>query len=219
MGEKATRALLAVGGVGPFQIKKLALRAHDVFESGQNRLSRVERIAAQDEALHDGGDDLVRVHRHGHGNAKRPADVLVLSEEDFEHDAVNLVVHAVVGDDLDVRAALAEAVHAAFALFVACGIPREVVVEYRIEIILEVDAFGEAVGANEHALFCLAEGLNAHFALCGRQCAGDRVHGHFVAKLSAQPLRDVIRRGDESAEDDGVVAFLDQSLDELDGLG
>jgi hypothetical protein len=46
---------------------------------------------------------------------------------------------------------LAVAVDAALALLVAGGVPREVVVDDGVEVLLEVDAFGEAVGGDEHA--------------------------------------------------------------------
>ena len=62
------------------------------------------------------------------------------------------VVRAVERDDLDLGAALAVAVDAALALLVAGRVPREVVVDDRVEAVLEVDALGQAIGRHEHAL-------------------------------------------------------------------
>ena len=73
----------------------------------------------------------------------------MLADEDVEDDAVDAVVLAVEGDGADDVARLAEAVDAAFALFVAGGVPGEVVVDDGVEVVLEVDAFGQAVGGDQ----------------------------------------------------------------------
>ena len=71
------------------------------------------------------------------------------ADQDVEHDAVDAVVVAVVGDGAHGRGALAEPVDAALALFVAGGVPREVVVDDGGEAVLQVDALGEAVGGDQ----------------------------------------------------------------------
>ena len=45
---------------------------------------------------------------------------------------------------------LSEPVRPSFALFVAGGIPGQVVVHDCIEVVLQIDAFGEAVGGYKH---------------------------------------------------------------------
>ena len=47
---------------------------------------------------------------------------------------------------------LAEAVDAAFALLMPGRVPRQVVVDDGVEELLEVDAFGQAIGGDEDAL-------------------------------------------------------------------
>ena len=86
-------------------------------------------------------------HRH----AELLADLLGLAEDDLEHGAVDGVVRAV-----EQRRAtrtglrlLAEAIDAPLALFVARRVPREVVVNDGVEVVLEVDALGEAVGGDQ----------------------------------------------------------------------
>jgi len=79
------------------------------------------------------------------------ANVLVALDEDLKHDAVDAVSSAVIGDGAHGVGALAEAVDPALALFVARGVPREVVVHDRGESVLQVDAFREAVGGDQHA--------------------------------------------------------------------
>ena len=56
-------------------------------------------FSAQQQPLEDGLDDLVAVHRHRHRDAQGVADGLVLAQQDIQHDAVDLVVRAVVGED------------------------------------------------------------------------------------------------------------------------
>ncbi len=85
----------------------------------------------------------------------------MLAQQHVEDDAVDLVVDAVVGEDADGLAVLAVAVDAALALLVARGVPGEVVVDDRVEQLLEVDALAEAVGADEDARFGLPERLDA----------------------------------------------------------
>ncbi len=62
------------------------------------------------------------------------------------------VVLAVIGDHPDLRARLPIAVHAPFPLLMTGGVPRQVVMEDGIEVILQVDAFAEAIGRHEYAL-------------------------------------------------------------------
>ena len=69
----------------------------------------------------------------------------------------------------DLFAGLAVAVHAAFALLVARRIPRKVVVDDGVEMVLEVDAFAQAVGADEHALLGLGQ---ARATRCSRSAGG-----------------------------------------------
>ena len=71
------------------------------------------------------------------------------ADQDVEDDAVDAVVLAVVGDGADGGGVLAEPVDAAFALFVAGGVPGEVVVDDGGEALLQVDAFGQAVGGDQ----------------------------------------------------------------------
>ncbi len=102
--------------------------------------------------------------------------VLVLANEHIEDDTIDLVVKAVVGDNAHLLARLTVAVHATLALFVARGVPGEIVVDDRVEVFLQVDALTQAVGANEHALRRLAQLENAVFSLDGRQQPGNGIN-------------------------------------------
>jgi len=141
----------------------------------------------------------------------------VLAEEDVEHHAVDLVVHAEDRDHADLRARLAEAVDAALPLVVAGGVPRKVVVDDGVEVGLEVDALAQAVGADEHPLGMLGQVLDPVLPLLGREGAGD---GGDLDALEGGPEMggDVVGRVDKPAEDDRLVAVLDELFRDGDEL-
>ena len=99
----------------------------------------------------------------------------MLADEDVEDHAVDRVVGAVVRDGPHLALLLPEPVHPALALLVARGVPCQVVVQDGIEVFLEVDAFRQAVGADEHEPAAVGgEGIDARFAFGGGKPAGDR---------------------------------------------
>ena len=55
------------------------------------------------------------------------------------------------------RRRLAVAVDAAFSLLEPGGVPGQVVVDDGVEVLLEVDALGQAVGGDQHPCRCVAE--------------------------------------------------------------
>ena len=172
------------------------------------------RPFAEQRALEQRLGDLLAGARHGDRDAEVALDALVLADEHIEDHAVDRVVRAVVGDDAHLALLLAEAVHAAFALLVARGVPGEVVVQHGIEVLLEVDAFGQAVGADQHVLAWLGdERGDARFALGGRQQPGDRFDPHLRGQRLAELARDVFGGVDEAAEDDRLEAVLEQRFD------
>ena len=117
---------------------------------------------------------------------------------------------------------LAEAVHAAFALLQAVGIPGQVVVEGGVERVLEIDAFAQAVGRDEDATFFLRQFGNLGAALVVTQHPGDGCDADIV-KLAAQgalqSLGDIVSGGDVATPDDGIEAFAQKSGDQLGAAG
>ena len=65
---------------------------------------------------------------------------------------------------------------------------------------------------------CSARARDARLALGRRQHAGDRSDLDALGQRRAELLGDVLGRRDEAAEDDRVVAVLEQLLDQLDRL-
>ena len=121
---------------------------------GKKHLLACFRSAAKLHAFEEGLDHIFAAAGHGNGDAEVALDLLVLAEQHVEHDAVDLVVDAKVGQHADLVFGLSEAVDATFSLFVPCRIPRQVVVNHRVEQRLQVDAFAETVGADENPLSC-----------------------------------------------------------------
>src|SRR5690606_22345183 len=78
-------------------------------------------------------------------------DLAVFSNEDLKHLAVDTVVTAIQGDDLHPVAFLAVAVDAALPLVMAGWIPGQVVVDDGVEIVLEINPLGQAVGGHQDA--------------------------------------------------------------------
>ena len=169
--------------------------------------------AAKDEALEDGLHDERGVGGQGHGDAGGLADGFVLADEDIEDDTVDGVVDAVVGDGADGLGALPEPVDATFALFVPGGVPGEVVVDDGGEVVLQVDAFGEAVGGDEDAVAVVgAEVGDGGFACFGGHGAGDGFDADVLPERLAEVFADVFGGGDVAAEHDGLVAVLEEPL-------
>ena len=76
---------------------------------------------------------------------------------------------------------LAKAVHAAFALLVAGGVPGQVVVDDGGEQVLQVDALRQAVGGHQDAglgALALFHAFDLGSALFRAEFAGDHVHQH-----------------------------------------
>ena len=85
------------------------------------------------------------------------ADGAVLANQHLQNQGVDLVVRAVDGQHLHFGADLTVAVHAALALIQAGGVPRQVVVDHGAEVVLQVDALGQAVGGHQHAALGLGQ--------------------------------------------------------------
>ena len=136
-----------------------------------------------------------------------------LAQEHVEDDLVDLVVGAVEQHRLDLGARLAEAVDPALPLFEAVGVPGQVVVHDRVEMLLEVDALRQAVGRDQNPPFVGDELLDPLAPLLVPDLAGNRPHLETVEGLAEQlrqPGRQVVGSRDEPAENDRPVAVPQQ---------
>ena len=91
-----------------------------------------------------------------------------------------------------------------------------------VESILQIDAFAQAIGGDQHAAFFLREFGNLGAALVVAQHAGDGRDadiGKLAAQGALQSLGDVIGGGDVAAPDDGIKAFAEQAGDQLGATG
>ena len=86
--------------------------------------------------------------------------------------------------------------------------------EHRVEVVLEVDALGEAVGADEdEAAAFRGEGSDPRISFGRWQPAGDRLHPNALREGGAKVPGDVLRGIDEAAEDDRVEPVREKGLD------
>ncbi|GAK52089.1 hypothetical protein U14_03337 [Candidatus Moduliflexus flocculans] len=82
---------------------------------------------------------------------------------------------------------------------------------HRVEMVLQVDPFAQAVGADHHPLRLFGEKLHPRFPFRWRERAGNR--GDFdPAQRLAQGVRHVIRRRDEPAEENRLVPLFHKLL-------
>ena len=114
-------------GLGFFKVK------------AQLGLGAAAAFALHERSLDEGLVDALLVFRHGHEHAQLFLNGLALAQDDVEHKAIDRVVLAIEHGAAHLGGLLAKAVHAAFALFVAGGVPGQVVVDDGGEQVLQVD--------------------------------------------------------------------------------
>ena len=215
-------------------IERCAYRVRDVFSRSAAEFHSASRVSCRGPRSSSSGaeqrallrsppalqqplDDRVRhLGGRGLGDRHRDAEVLpdlaVLLDQHLQDLAVDAVVLAVHGDDPDDVALLAVAVDAALALVVARRVPRQVVVDDGVEVVLEVDALGQAVGGDQDPARGrvlpgeLGQLLDPRQALLGRERAGDGPDHGLAAQLAVELLGEVLGGRDVAAEDDRVVA-------------
>ncbi len=176
--------------------------------------------AVKQDGLHDGVDHLVVIRGQGYGDAEFLADLFGLAKDHAEDSAVDGIVLAVDHERANGAGSLAETVGSALTLFVAGRIPGEVVVDHGVEVVLEVDTFGQAVGGNQdgpNLLVEFAERLDPLFALIGSELPGD--HGDMGISGTQRLLQFVayiVRGGDVAAEDDGPETVEHEPADLVD---
>ena len=95
---------------------------------------------AQQQPFEDGLHDVVAAVRYRDRDPQGLADLLVLAEQHVEDDAVDAVVGPVQHHGADNAGLLAEPVHAPFPLLVPGRVPRQVVVDDGLEMLLQVHA-------------------------------------------------------------------------------
>ena len=210
--ESGARLLLPLAGVVPLGVERLLAILH-----ARKEKLRGIGLTAELHPFEERLDDVFAATGHCHGDPEVALDRFVFAKEDVENNAVDLVVDTEERDDANLRARLAEAVDSPFPLVVAGGIPREVVVDDRIEVGLEIDPFTEAVGADEQPLGMFRELRDPVLTLLRGKRAGDR--GNFHPLENAPQLGgDVVGGVDEAAEHNRLIAILDELLGESDEL-
>jgi hypothetical protein len=159
--------------------------------------------------------------RDRHGNSKRTADGLVFSEQDPKDDTVDAGILAVIRDHPNFLARLPIAVNAAFPLFMTSRVPRQIVMKDGIEVILQVDAFAEAVGRHQYTLRKLGQRADAVLALGWSEFTGNTGDLGTARDFAAGTKSggDVLGGLDEAAKDNRLMTVLEKRGDYADRSG
>src|SRR6266566_401230 len=127
-------------------------------------LSEIECHLCRFFALEQSSDDSLHyrfaVHGDWNTDAERFVDFSGFLDEHIKNNAVNYVVGTIEKDRFDFWSRLPIAIYSALALLKPIGIPWQIVVQNRIEVILEVDAFAHAVGRYQDTVFSFRVGFN-----------------------------------------------------------
>jgi hypothetical protein len=99
----------------------------------------------------------------------------MFADQDFEDHTVYGIVSPIVSDTTDLGFVLTETVYPALALLVAGRIPSQIIMQYSVEMLLEINALCQAIGADENILtrFC-RQICNASFPFGRRKHPRDR---------------------------------------------
>ena len=214
LGEHRAGGLLAGSQILPLQVELILDRLEMPLETGQLRLEKAG-IFSQQQALEERLDDLLAVAGHGHRDAQRIANRFMFAQQHIQHDAIDLVVDAIIGDNFDALAWLAIAVDPALALFMPGRVPGQVILRDSVKGMLQVDALAEAIGADQQTPGAPGQISHAALALGRRQLPGHATDFDARQRLAQLALQ-VADRGDEAAENDRLIVTLEQVLQDGD---
>jgi hypothetical protein len=102
---------------------------------------------------------------------------------------VDRIIGAVEEDGLHVILGLAEAVDATLALLQTIRVPRQIVVDDRIEMVLQIDAFAQAIGGDEDARVTFAQLGDPLASLVVIDLAGDGAYINFLELVESHVWR------------------------------
>ena len=154
----------------------------------------------------------------GNRNSKGLANLVMLANQDIQDHAVDLVIGAVVGDDLDFRFGLTKPVDPSITLFMTGRVPAQVIMDDGIKGVLQVDPFAQAIGADEDAFFDVTQRLDSLFPIGGGDRAGDGDRGDPFGESLPKLFGEIFGGGDKSAKQDRAMPIIDQRFDDLDDL-
>ena len=139
-------------------------------------------------------------------------------EQNIQHDAIDLVVLAVKGQDSNLRFWLSVAINTALSLLVPRGIPTQIVMNDGIKLFLEVDPFRETVRRYQNASWRFCEFGDSFLTFRWRDQSCDRLDTEILLplKFTSQGLNQVIGCRDEPAKDDRVETISQEFTSVLD---
>ena len=175
--------------------------------------------AAREHVVDDRLQNFVRFHCGGYRNAQPLSYLARLAYKHIQHCEVNLVVAAPKHHTLDLWRSLPVAVDAPFTLLQPVGIPRKIIVQHGVEVLLQVDALAQAVGRHQHSARSLRQFIDYLSALLVVSVT-TRDRAYFDVRVIGcecllKLLCNIPRGGDETAIDDGTIALRQHIGDDI----
>ena len=147
LGEASPGAFLLLRDVAPTGFDE----ASTVLET-QIECHLLPTALAKHHRSHEGIGDGTPFVREGHGHASHLTDLLGLAQDDVEDGTVDRARRREHHDRMDEFGGLAETVDATLPLLMAGRIPRKIVMNHRVEELLEIDPLRQAVGSDQNTL-------------------------------------------------------------------
>jgi hypothetical protein len=144
-----------------------------------------------------------------HCHSQLVANLFSFPNDHVEDSPINRVVVAVHQRRAHNRTGLPEAIDTTLSLFVASGIPGQVVVHDRIESTLKIHTFRQAVRCNQQAPLGLADGFHLRRTFLASQLPGDDTNVD-VLEVILDMLPQVVGGGDVSAKHHGAEPVCDK---------
>jgi hypothetical protein len=208
-----SRAALTLLGVAPARFHCCGVRRQAEIEA-----ELTGAALAEHHGVHQRAGDGAAFVRKRDSDPGCLSDRLGFAEDDIENRAVDGTVGRVEQYRTNQRCRLAKAIDAAFALLMAGRIPRQVVMNDRVEKSLEIDAFRETIGGHQQPLRSPAHCFDALSALLRGQLARNHTDLELrerLLKRLQQPRSNMLRGGDEAAEHHRIGALSDNRLEQL----
>ena len=159
----------------------------------RSRRSCSERPLRRSNAFNKSTGHRRPLFRQRYGDTGCFTDGFGLTQYNFKNSPVDRAVWRVEEHRSD-NLGLSKAIDPSFALLMPCRIPRKIVMHDAIEKMLEVDAFGQAIGRNKNALRSASHRLHSCTAVFRRQHSCDGFH----AQLWETPYEGQLRHAPPS---------------------
>jgi|GEM_PF-6785633 len=127
------------------------------FRRCEAKLQLLSGRTAQKHVVYHGFDQVLATSRNRNGDSQIVANLLCLAEQNIAHELIDLAVASPQSDCTYFLTPLAESIDAPLALFQPVWIPRQVIVNDSVEMLLQIDALAKTVGGDENVMRMLSK--------------------------------------------------------------